>query len=363
MIVAFPAAAALIALACASVVGLDALRRPRPERIVWFVAFLVFAVAAAAEVAGATLGWNPALARMYYLSGAVLVVGLLALGEAYLLWPARMPAVAPGIALLVVAIAATAVWSAPVDSARLPEIGWHAIERGPVLVALAVSINAGGTLVLVCGALYSAFRSRSTAGWSRRAAGCLLIAAGAILVASGGTLTRLGRPEYLYLAMSAGISVIFAGVLLTRPTRGQAGSRSLLGTAMGPNRLATLPSAGLRRPDPRVDEGLRFITEQMLPLDDSDVADACRRWSATPIEDDALTREQARQTWELRVQLAEPAKDRFDRLPLVVQAQLAELYRNVWSDDLQQRSAGPGVGTRRSLAILRPANESEGEAR
>jgi hypothetical protein len=363
MIVAFPAAAALIALGCAAVVGWDALKRPRPERVVWFVAFLVFAVAAAAEVVGTTLGWNPVLAKVYYLSGAVLVVGLLALGEAYLLWPARMPAAAPGIALLVVAIAATAVWSAPVDSAMLPEIGWHALERGPVLVALAVSINAGGTLVLVGGALFSAFRSRATAGWSRRAAGCLLIAAGAILVASGGTLTRLGRPEYLYLAMSAGIAVIFAGVLLTRPTRGHAASRSLLETALGPDRLATLPSTELRRPGPRVDEGLRFITERMLPLEAGDVANACRRWSATPIEGDALTRQQARQTWELRVLLAEPAKDRFDRLPLVVQAQLADLYRNVWSDELQQRSAGSGTGPRRSLAILRPANEAEGEAR
>jgi hypothetical protein len=363
MIVAFPAAAALIALGCAAVVGWDALKRPRPERVVWFVAFLVFAVAAAAEVVGATLGWNPALARVYYLAGAVLVVGLLALGEAYLLWPARMPAVAPGIALLIVAIAATAVWSAPVDSARLPAIGWHALERGPALVALSVSINAGGTLVLVGGALYSAFRSRATAGWSRRAASCLLIAAGAILVASGGTLTRLGLPEYLYLAMSAGIAVIFAGVLLTRPTARQAGSRSFLRTAMGPERHTSPPSAGLRRPDSQADEGLRFIAGHLLSLDDVDVADACHRWSATPIEGDALTREQAKQTWELRVQLEEPAKDRFDRLPLVVQAQLADLYWNVWSGDLQRRSAGSGAGTRRSLAILRPANEAEGEAR
>ena len=363
MIVAFPATAALVALACAGIVGLDALRRPRPERIVWFVAFLVFALAAAAEVAGATLGWSPALARVYYLSGAVLVVGLLALGEAYLLWPARMPAVAPGIALLVVAIAATAVWSAPVDAVRLPEAGWHAIERGPALVALAVSINAGGTLVLVGGALSSAARMRSTPGSRQRAAGCVLIAAGAVVVALGGTLTRLGRPEYLYLAMSAGIAVIFAGVLLTRSTRERARSRASTKDMSPEEGLTVLSSPGVWRPDSLADEGLRFVADHLLPLDAGAVADACRRWSAVPIEGDALTREQAKMTWALRVLLANPARDRFDRLPLVVQAQVADLYHDVWSAEQRQHRRDPGAGSRRSLTILRPANEAEGEAR
>lgn len=363
MIAAFPAAAALIALACAAVVGWDALKRPRAERIVWFVAFLVFAVAAAAEVAGAILGWSPTLARVYYLAGAVLVVGILALGEAYLLWPGRMPAAAPGVALLIVAIAATVVWSAPVDVARLPEEGWHALQRGPALVAIAVGINAGGTLVLVGGTLSSALKLHSAAGSRRRFIGCLLIAAGAILVAMGGTLTRLGRPEYLYLAMSAGIGVIFAGVLLTRSPRDRAQSHESLPAELAQERSGALPAPGGGLADAFGGEGLRFIAERLLPLDDAEVAEVCRRWSATPIESHALTREQARLTWSLRVSLAAPARDRFDRLPLPVQAQLAELYLNVWAGDGFQQRPESGAGTRRSLAILRPANEAEGEAR
>lgn len=338
----FPSLAAIVALACAAVVGWDALRRPRPERFVWFVAFLVFFVAAAAEVAGAAVGWSPTLARVYYLAGAVLVVGLLALGEAYLLWPRRMPAVTPGIALLTVAIAATVVWSAPVDVARLPEAGWHALERGPTLVLLAVSINAGGTLVLVGGALYSAATARLQEGWNRRAVGCVLIALGATLVALGGSLTRLGRPEYLYLAMSAGIAVIFAGVLLTRPARVR----------------ARTDAAGASD-----DEGVRFIIERLLPMSDEEIAEACRRWSATPIEGDVLSREQARRTWGLRLLLAEPTREQFDGLPLVVQAQLAELYGQVWAGDRPLGRAETEAGGGRPLAILRPVSDAEGEAR
>jgi hypothetical protein len=337
----FPAAAALIALACAGVVGWDARRWPRPERIVWFVAFLVFFLAAAAEVVGAVLGWSPALARIYYLAGAVLVVGLLALGEAYLLWPARMPAATPGIALLIVAVAATVVWSAPVDAAALPEIGWHALERGPALVALAVGINAGGTLVLVGGALYSALRLRAAAGSRRRAVGCVLIAAGAVMVAMGGTLTRLGRPEYLYVAMAAGIAVIFGGVLLTRPRDRRARATAGEGD----------------------DEGVRFIVEKLLPLESGAIADVCRRWSAAPIDGEALTREQARQTWALRVLLPDADRDRFDDLPLTVQAQLADLHRHVWSGRRHPGRNESGPDPRRALAILRPASEAEGEAR
>ena len=216
LVIAFPAATAVIAALCAAFVGWDALRRPSPERVSWAGAFLLFAAAAVCEVVGAVMGWTPTLARVYYLAGAVLVVGVLALGELYLLLPRRMPSLTPGLSLLIVAVAATAVWSAPIDSARLPAVGWQALERGPFLVALAATINAGGTIVLTAGALYSAWKLRAAGGSGRRAAGCVLIAVGTVAVALGGTLSRFGRPDYLYLTMTLGIAIIFAGVVLTR---------------------------------------------------------------------------------------------------------------------------------------------------
>ncbi len=338
--IALPAAAAVIAGLCAAFVGWDALRRPSPERVIWAGAFLIFAVASSCEVIGSTVGWNPTLARVYYLTGAVLVVGVLALGELYLLLPGRMPGATSGTSLLVVAVAATAVWSAPIDPARLPAVGWQALERGPFLVALAATINAGGTIVLAGGAMYSAWKLRAAGGSGQRAAGCVLIAAGTIVVALGGTVSRFGRPEYLYLAMTLGIAIIFCGVVLTRQPlsarahRGRTADswREHDAATVGP-RLLPLPSRSRsNRPDEADrDEGARYVAEHLLPLDDAEIAETCRRWSATPVDGDAMNRVQARQVWTLRLTLPEADRSRFDALPIGVQVQLAEIYAEVWS--------------------------------
>lgn len=324
--IALPAAAAVIAAICAAVVGWDALRRPKPERVIWAGAFLLFMIAAACEVIGSATGWSPILARIYYLTGAVLVVGVLALGELYLLLPSRMPAITPGASLLIVAISATAVWSAPIASARLATAGWQALERGPFLIALAATLNAGGTVVLAGGALYSAWKLRAVGGSGRRAAGCVLIAVGTIVVASGGTLTRFGRPEYLYLPMTLGIAIIFSGVALTRQPQSPL-------TAPRRAPLIPLPARphSVRPVTADGGEGARYVVERLLPLADAEIAETCRRWSATPLDGDAMNRVQARQVWALRLALPEDARSRFDALPVGVQAQLAELYAEVWS--------------------------------
>jgi hypothetical protein len=339
-VIALPAATAMIAGLCAALVGWDALRRPSPERVTWAGAFLIFAVAAACEVIGSTMGWTPTLARVYYLAGAVLVVGVLALGELYLLLPGRVPLATPGVSLLIAAVAATAVWSAPIDPARLSAVGWQALERGPFLVALAATINAGGTMVLAGGAMYSAWTLRAVGGSGRRAAGCALIAIGTVVVALGGTMSRFGRPEYLYLAMTLGIAIIFAGVVLTRqPLSARAATGRVPRSGREreersrPARLVPMPARPqFERPaEAESVEGVRYVVERLLPLDDAGIAEACRRWSATPMERDAMNRDQARQVWALRLVLPEEARARFDRLPIGVQAQLAEIYADVWS--------------------------------
>jgi hypothetical protein len=334
-VIALPAVAAVIAAICALILGWDGLRRPRPERVTWAGAFLLFTIAAACEVIGSAVGWSLILARVYYLTGAVLVVGVLALGELYLLLPGRMPSITPGVSLLIIAVATTAVWSAPIDPARLPTAGWQALERGPFLVALAAMLNAGGTIVLVGGALFSAWKLRASGGSGERAAGCVLIAVGTVVVALGGTLTRFGRPEYLYLPMALGIAIIFSGVMVTRqPQSARATTRRAS--------LIPLPSRpdSVRHANADVDEGVRYVVERLLPLDDVEITEACRRWSATPIYGDAMTRVQARQVWTLRLALPEGVRSRFDALPIGVQAQLAEIYAEVWSagiSDAQDR--------------------------
>jgi uncharacterized membrane protein len=337
-VIALPTAAAVIAAICAAIVGWDALSRPRPERAIWAAAFLLFMVAAACEVIGSATGWSPILARVYYLTGAVLVVGVLALGELYLLLPGHMPSITPGLSLLIIAVSATAVWSARIDSARLPTAGWQALERGPFLVVVAATLNAGGTMVLAGGALYSAWKLRSAGGSDQRAAGCVLIAVGTVVVALGGTLTRFGRPEYLYLPMALGIAIIFSGVVLTRQSQSARAT-----TRRAP--LIALPSLpySVRPANADGDEGVRYMVERLLPLEDVEIAEACRRWSATPIDGDAMNRVQARQVWALRLALPVGARSRFDTLPIGVQAQLAEIYAEVWSAGMSDAQGRRGA--------------------
>lgn len=332
--IVFPLFAAAVALACACFFGWRATRQPRPENVVWTIAFAVFAIAAGTEVVGSAIGWSGPLVRTYYVTGAVLVVGILALGELYLLFPGRVPAFVPGLAILTSAVAVTAVWSAAIDQSRLQTEGWNALVREPFLVALAVGLNAGGTLVLVAGTLFSAWRIFASGGSRQRALGCALIAGGAVIVAMGGTLTRFGHREYLYLAMALGVAIIFSGVVLASWTRQTTERDALVRRVAAEPRPEKIKALPLRSSvhAPHSNEAVRYVVDHMLPLEERALAAACRRWSATPVEGEDLTREQARQVWLLRLALPSDARPRYDLLSSQTQAQLAELYVEIWSN-------------------------------
>jgi len=327
-VVAFPILALIISLACAVSVARDARRTPRAHLTMWAVSFAVFAIAAGAEVVGSLAGWSPLLAQVYYLSGAVLVVGFLALGEAALLWPRSVGRFVPGIALLLTALAATLVFDAPVDAARLQTEGWQAIERGPLLVALTVGINALGTLVLVGGALWSAWQFSRRRTNRDRMVGCILIAAGTLVVATGGTLTRLGNPELLYVAMALGVGMIFLGYRLTRsphPAVAQPTAR--------PNVVAL--------PTQDAPLALTFVTQWLAEGQPEAIAERCLAWSATDDPSPRLTREDARRLWALRAALPDSARVALDDLPISTQRMLAELWHEVF---LARADGGKAAG-------------------
>ncbi len=331
--VVFPLIAFLVSVACAAVIGYDTWRRPRPDRVVWTIAFAIFAIAAGSEVLGSLGEWTAPLARLYYLCGAVLVVGYLALGEGYLLARKQIERFAPGWTLLVTALAASLVIGAPIDQARLADDGWDAIERGPALVAMAVSINALGTIVLVAGALYSALRFRKLGIQRHRMIGCVLIAVGTLTVASGGTLTRFGRHEYLYIAMSIGVAIIFAGVLQTRrpETAGRADKlERAAAIAVSTNGAHSAASNGTS-PHQQESPAISFIENQLLPLSTEALAAECAVWSAPLQSIEVFDRDQARMVWRLRSSLSEVGQARFDQLPPAVRLQLAELHQDVFT--------------------------------
>jgi hypothetical protein len=165
--------------------------------------------------------------------------------------------------------------------------------------------------------------------------GCILIALGTFIVASGGTLTRLGHREYLYIAMSVGIAVIFAGILETRRSDAEPRSlRALFGlpaAAPGGIIVPFQSTAATRNPRANDVQALEYIIDRLLPLDDAAIDRECHGWSVSRRPAiDSMTRAEARQVWELRTRLDPPSQHRFDLLAPATRLQLAELYVDVF---------------------------------
>src|SRR6202035_2613926 len=73
-------AATLISAAFALTLFAQYRAKPRPYLLAWSVALAMYALAAVMEVIGAAAGWSPFTYRIYYYFGAIMLVGVLALG-------------------------------------------------------------------------------------------------------------------------------------------------------------------------------------------------------------------------------------------------------------------------------------------
>lgn len=334
----------------------DAYHRPRPDKIAWSIAFVMFALAAGTDAWGRSLGWEPWLARVYYATGPALVVGYLALGELYLLFPHRLGRFAPGVTMLLTALWVTLVIDAPIDEARLQADGWEAIHRGPALIGMALTINILGTLIIVGGLGYSVWHFWKLRIMRNRMIGCGLIVLGTLSVAAGGSLTRLGHYEYLYIAMSIGVALIFAGVLWTRrrdvpataPATQPAAPRDA--PVIAPRQVA-LNDASAAPTDGFVSEaaheGVRFIEESLATLTDLAIRQRCSEWSVPGGDEPVMTRTDAKLAWALRLKLSPAARQRFDAASVPARRQLAHLYTEVLEpagdgDDVESRVAANG---------------------
>ncbi|HEX8218150.1 MAG TPA: hypothetical protein VF914_02930 [Chloroflexia bacterium] len=202
----------------------------RPHELAWAVAFLLFAIGAACQVyADVTGGWNPLLARTYYLTGAILNVGFLALGTMFLLFRGRTAAIALWVTLALTAFAIYSLYTVPIDIRPLADS--HFVEYSALFTAdrtprwLAAIFSGGGTVIVIAGALYSGIVFWRKRIMKDRMIGVFLIALGTFLVAFGGTIKGLmSNDDYFYPTMVLGVLVMFIGYLQTvRPQPTHAG--------------------------------------------------------------------------------------------------------------------------------------------
>jgi FtsH-binding integral membrane protein len=337
-VIVFPLISSIVAALCAAVMARDAWRRPRPDKVIWTIAFSLFALAAGIEVVGSRAGWTELLARTYYATGVALVVVFLAAGQMFLLFPRQMRMFGFAVTLLVTALWVSLVFGAPIDATRLSHDGWDAIERGPELVALGITLNAVGTALIVGGSAWSVYRFRKSGRQRQRMYGCLLILGGTLVVASGGSLERLGSDQYLYIAMALGVSIIFAGVLVARrpdvPASASASSTDdiprsdVRGDQRSGEAIAVTHPVGSIETVPLAAEAVAFI-ETLLIRSADEVSASCAEWSVPREDAESLSRTDARRAWRLRSRLSPAAIARFDAHSVAVRRQVATLYFDV----------------------------------
>lgn len=190
--------------------------RRKAYQLAWAIAFTLFALASIAEWVGLQWGWNAGLARAYYLFGATLVTGYLALGAVWLLWPGRAARITTGLVVVLSAVALISILQAPAAHDAFAELGWEALERPDLVRNISRLFNIGGTLLLVGGTLSSWWSMRGRPALRNRARGILTITIGVIVVATGGSLAGvLGIAEHDLIAITnaTGAVIMLIGVL------------------------------------------------------------------------------------------------------------------------------------------------------
>lgn len=216
----FPLGATVISVLFAVTLWLQYQRKHRPYLLVWFIALTIYAVAAFTEFLGSTAGWSPLLFRTYYVLGGIVLVGVLGLGTLYLLFPRIAPiALAVLIALSVVGL--LGVLAAQLDASYLDTHQVPSLRAMPpggnvfndLAIAMAATINILGTLVLIGGALWSAYGLWRRGQPGDRLIANVLIAVGAFVVAGASSLTRIGIYELFYVGQFGGVTLMFLGFL------------------------------------------------------------------------------------------------------------------------------------------------------
>lgn len=361
--VIFPLLCTGISLLCAWVLGRDALQRPRPDKVIWAIAFLLFALAAGADAAGRELGWSTWLAKLYYATGPVLVVMFLAIGELYLLSPGKMKRFGIGLTAGLTAFWLSLVLGAPVDQGRLAAEGWDAIERDGFMTVVTVILNTVSTLIIVGGTGYTIWKFARKGIMRNRMIGCAWILAGTLLVAVGGSLTRLGHYEYLYIAMSIGVAMIFYGVLWTRRPEAAPAQTFPATSEMAPRALSTVPAVEAE-PHPNSDQPALAFVERLLRQRAEDVSRTCAEWSVPVDLTPNFSRADARTAWVFRQELPEESQARFDALPVSVRRQVVTLYREVlvWAGDDRGLAAAPSGSQKLPASLAGSTGEPQDRA-
>jgi hypothetical protein len=222
-------------------------RRPRPYKLAWAAALVMAAVAAGSFVAFVLDPRDAFAFRLYYLFGACLNVGYLGLGSLYLLVRRSMAQTALAALFVLSIVEAALIFTATIDAAHAQIVSDLVLRGNAVPAGLAGQIDAAGkgvllpgpwlvlviiipilgTLALVGGALFSAWRLwRAGGALTDRVAALLLLAGGGVIVAIAGFGVRYGNGAGFWMITAIGWIVLFAGFVGTHRAPAPAAQRA-----------------------------------------------------------------------------------------------------------------------------------------
>jgi hypothetical protein len=207
-----PLVTTIVSGAFAVAVALQYARKRRPPLLAWTIGLALFTVAAFMGFLARNGGATDVEYRLFYLFGAIANVAWLALGTVFIIAP-RYGRAALAVVLTLCAVGVYAVFASPVDIRVAVDTG-KGFPDGSLPRILAAIGSGAGSLVLIGGALWSAwvfFRRRNQ---GRRALANAVIAVGVFIVAAGGTVAFTGASGILELTNLVGVSVMFVGFLL-----------------------------------------------------------------------------------------------------------------------------------------------------
>jgi hypothetical protein len=207
-----PALTALVSAVFTIAVAMRYARSKRAALLAWSVGFGMFTIAAVAGALARTSGASETEYRVFYLFGGILNVAWLALGTVLLVTPRFGRPALVGVVLLSL-ISAYAVFTTPVNLQIALDTG-KGFPDGSAPRILAAAGSGIGSLVLIGGALWSAWAFLRRRHNGRRALSNIIIAAGVIIIALGGTVTFTGATGVLEYTNLIGVSVMFAGFLV-----------------------------------------------------------------------------------------------------------------------------------------------------
>lgn len=195
------------------------LGRRRDHALAWAASLTLYAVGMVALAVGFAGGWTAVSYGTYWLTGALLTVPLLAVGELHLLAPGRAD-VWWAFAIAATSWAVGAVVTSQFDAGALQAAsGGNAIPLGSAVLAgqpayaALQPLTLTGTAIVLGGTLWSAVRQRRPA--------VLLIAVGVAIAGSSSAFVRGGLDALVPVALTGGVTTMYAGFRATTVRRTQ----------------------------------------------------------------------------------------------------------------------------------------------